>query len=173
MKTSLFGCALGAALCCGLPVSSALAAADSAPGATERSVASLAEIFKAGGVNPAGLESRLTGYCASADLIGNATEALLDAGYDVRTVVKSMILACAKNENGSEVAGDVISRVLLVKGPTVSPLIDQGVQDAVAQLGELGVAIYDSLLNLGLACGGLNCDEIGTGVDPGASASRQ
>jgi len=133
MNLKIFACAAGFGLGVGIPawaapLAGAAAVAQPAP------VAALAAAFKSQGVNPDGLESRLTKLCNGPATLGDQTEALLIAGYDVFTVVRDMILACGKGGKGAEVASEVASRALLVKGLSVRHLIDAGVLAAAAEI---------------------------------------
>ncbi len=134
MYVKILVCAVGIGLCAG--VYAAVPAAGVAAPVRQESVAALAEGFKSQGVNPDGLESRLAGLCAGPNTLGDLAESLLIAGYDVFTVVRDTILACGKDGKGAEVASEVASRALLVKGPSASHLIDAGVLAAAAEIAQ-------------------------------------
>lgn len=97
-------------------------------------VRTLADRVAASGVRAEGAEARISGLCAESGEVGDLTEALLLAGFDVFTVVRDTILACGKGGTAPDVAAQVATRALLLKGRTARPLIDAGVLAAAAEI---------------------------------------
>jgi len=97
-------------------------------------VRALTDRVAASDVRAEGAEARISGLCAESTEVGDLTEALLLAGFDVFTVVRDTILACGKGGAAPEVAAQVATRALLLKGRTARPLIDAGVLAAAAEI---------------------------------------
>jgi len=133
MNFKILACAAGVGLGIGNPVWAA-SLPGAAAAAQPETVAALVAAYRSEGVDPQRLESRLAKQCSGPTTLGDRTEALLIVGYDVFTVVRDMILACGKGGKGAEVASEVASRALLVKGLSVRHLIDAAVLAAASEI---------------------------------------
>ncbi len=80
-------------------------------------------------------EDQLVPLCADTTDAGDVVEAALIAGVDVYTAVKDTILACGRQGNGADVARQVATRTLRLRGENVRYLIDGGVIAAAAVIG--------------------------------------
>jgi hypothetical protein len=135
MNAKTFACLFGIA-CCGAGVVLADLPNATPPTFLSPAVRALAaQLAASPRVPDADLEAWIAALPAGTTDIADVVEALLIAGYPVFTVVEDAILAGSITGNAADVAARVGTRVLLLNGPTVTPLIDAGILAAAVEIG--------------------------------------